>query len=235
MTVKKDKARKAAIVAGVGEGLGVSLCRKLIIEGYNVVGLSRSAKPQPSLGKHYLAIACDVSDALSVDAAITKAEKNIGDISVYIHNAAYLMRTPFLEVSESDFTNIWRVSCLGAMQGIQQVLPNMVAAKKGTILVTGATASIKAGAEFSAFASAKFALRGLTQSLAREFGSQGIHIAHIIVDGAIWGWQAEHKLGRKQDDCLQADAIAEAYFYLINQHRSAWTQELDLRPDTEVF
>ena len=235
MTIEKSKNRKTAVIAGAGEGLGMALCRKLITEGYYVTGLSRRAKPQPSLGDHYLAIACDVSDALSVNAALTKTENTFGDISVYIHNAASLIRTPFLEASESDFSHSWKVTCLGAMHGIQHVLPNMIAAKTGTILVTGATASIKAGAEFSAFASAKFALRGLTQSLAREFGPQGIHIAHIIIDGAVWGWQAEHKFGRKQHDCLQPDAIAETYLHLINQHRSAWTQELDLRPDSERF
>lgn len=235
MTNNENNLKKVAVVAGAGAGLGIALCQKLVSEGYAVAGLSRSAEPQPQLGNQYLAIACDITDALSVETAMTEVEKSFGNISVYIHNAAYLVHTPFLEMTEADISDIWKVSCIGAMHGIQRVLPNMLTVKSGTILVSGATASIKASAEFSAFASAKFALRGLTQSLAREFGSQGIHIAHIILDGAIWGWQAEHKFGRDQHDCLQPDAIADNYFHLINQHRSVWTQELDMRPDMKLF
>jgi len=230
-----NNTQKVAIVAGVGQGLGLALCRRLLEQGYAVGGLSRKAEPQPKLGDKYLAIECDITDKSSVDHAISTMENSFGTVSVYIHNAAYLIHKSFLETSERDFTSIWKVSCIGALFGIQRVLPNMLVNKKGTILVSGATASIKASAEFAAFASAKFALRGLTQSLAREFGSQGIHVAHIILDGAIWGWQAEHKFGREWDECLQPNAIADNYLHLINQHRSAWTQELDMRPDVESF
>ena len=121
------------------------------------------------------------------------------------------------------------------MHGLQRVLPNMLLNKSGTILVSGATASIKAGAGFSAFASAKFALRGLTQSLAREFGPQGIHVAHIIIDGLVWGPQAEKIFRKDPEICLKPSAIADSYFHLIQQHHSAWTYELDLRPDIERF
>ena len=226
---------KVAVVAGVGEGLGLALCKRLLIDGYKVAGLSRHAKPQQDLGDHYLAQACDLTDEASVDTAITEIEAAFGNITVYIHNAAYLVHGAFPEMRKEDFIDIWKVSCLGAMLGIQRVLPAMLAQKSGVILVSGATASVKAGAEFSAFSSAKFALRGLTQSLARELGPQGIHVAHIILDGAIWGWQAEHKFKRSQQDCLQPEAIADSYLHLIHQHRSAWTQELDLRPFTESF
>ncbi|MEE9326496.1 MAG: SDR family NAD(P)-dependent oxidoreductase [Cocleimonas sp.] len=174
---------KVAVVAGVGAGLGIALCKKLMSEGYSVAGLSRGATIEAEFGNHYLALACDISDADSVDKAITTVEKQLGIVNVYIHNAAYLVHKPFLELNEAEFTDIWKTSCLGAMHGMQRVLPNMLSNKSGTILVSGATASVKAGAEFAAFASAKFALRGLTQSLAREFGPKGIHIAHILLDG----------------------------------------------------
>ena len=226
---------KVAVVAGVGAGLGIALCQKLLAEGYRVVGLSRSADPETTLGEKYLAIACDLADAASVDRAISTVEQQMGEVSVYVHNAAYLVRRPFLDTTEAEFTDIWKVSCLGAMHGVQRVLPNMLAEKSGTILVSGATASIRAGAEFTAFASAKFALRGLTQSLAREYAPQGIHIVHIILDGSVWGSQAEHKFGKDPDACIKPSAIADSYLYLINQHRTAWTQELDLRPDIESF
>ncbi len=232
MTISIDN--KVAVIAGVGAGLGIALCQKLLAEGYRVAGLSRSANPETALGEKYLAIACDLADAASVDRAISTVEQQMGKVSVYIHNAAYLVHRPFLETTETEFTDIWKVSCLGAMHGAQRVLPNMLAEKSGTILVSGATASIRAGAEFAAFASAKFALRGLTQSLAREYGPQGIHIAHIILDGLVWGPQAE-QFGKAPDICIKSSAIADSYLHLINQHRTAWTQELDLRPDIESY
>lgn len=225
---------KIAIVADVGDGLGVALCQRLLAEGYAVAGLSRTAAQQPRLGDNYLSLACDLTNPAAVDNAITTAEQRFGAASVYIHNAAFLLHRDFLQTSTQDFAHLWQVVCLGAVNGVQRVLPNMLAVNSGTILLTGATASIKAGAGFAAFASAKFALRGLVQSLAREYAQQGIHVVHIIVDGAIWGKQAEN-FGRTERDCLSAEAIADTYLYLIGQHRSAWTQELDLRPDREWF
>lgn len=231
---KGNTADKVAVVAGAGSGLGMALCRTLLKAGYTVTGLSRSAPEQSELGDKYLPIACDLTDQAAVDSAITRVEQTFGDVSVYIHNAAYLLRKGFLQTSPQNFTDLWNVSCLGAVHGVQRVLPNMLADKSGTILVTGATASVKAGSSFAAFASAKFALRGLTQSLAREYGAQGIHIAHVIVDGAIWGDQAK-SFGLDEYQCLQPEAIAETYLHLISQPRSAWTHELDLRPDIEQF
>ena len=105
----------------------------------------------------------------------------------------------------------------------------------GSILFTGATASIRAGGNFAAFASAKFALRGLAQSLAREFDPQGIHVAHVIIDGLIWGQPAKHLHKAQEGDCLKPEAIAEVYLNIIEQDSSAWTHELDLRPHSESF
>lgn len=235
MTTEITNQNKVAVVAGVGDGLGIALCQKLLSKGYKVAGLSRTANLEKKLGKQYFPIASDLTDADSVNESISTIEEHMGEVNVYIHNAAYLVHNPFLETSEADFTDIWKICCLAAVHGTQRVLPNMLSAKSGTILVSGATASIKAGAEFAAFASAKFALRGLTQSLARKYASQGVHVAHIILDGLVWGPQAEHKFGQEPDVCLDPNAIADSYFHLIKQHRSAWTQELDLRPDIENF
>ena len=231
---------KVAIVAGVGFGLGEALCQRLINEGYRVAGLSRSTEVGNELvnrfGKEaFLPLQCDLTDPHSVNIAISTVEEQLGTTSVYIHNAAYLHMGEFLETSAEDFESLWKVTCLGAVHGIQRVLPNMLEQKRGTILVTGATASIKAGSGFSAFSSAKFALRGLTQSLAREYSPQGIHIAHVLLDGLIWGAQSRNKFSAKEEDCLLPEAIADSYFHLIQQHRSSWTQELDLRPDCETF
>lgn len=229
-----EAARKTAVVAGVGDGLGMALCKRLLAAGYAVGGLSRTAAPHPELGENYLPVACDLTDASDVDHAISTVEERLGMASVYIHNAAWLLRKDFLQTTLREFTDLWSLVCLGAVHGAQRVLPNMLAAQGGAILMTGATASIKAGAGSAAFSSAKFALRGLAQSLARAYASQGIHVAHVIVDGAIWGRQAKG-FGRAEHDCLSPDDIAETFLHLIGQPRSAWTFELDLRPDIEPF
>ncbi len=226
--------RKTAIVAGVGDGLGTALCRRLLAAGYGVGGLSRSGAKQSALGDDYLPLACELTDAAAVDASVSEVEQRFGPASVYIHSAAYLLRKEFLQTAADDFVDLWRVICLGAVHGVQRVLPSMLAAGSGTILFTGATASVKAGGGFAAFASAKFALRGMAQSLAREYSPQGIHVAHVVIDGVIWSKRAAG-FGLSEGQCLEADAIAETYLHLINQPRSAWTHELDLRPDVEVF
>ncbi len=236
----EHKNGEVAVVAGVGPGLGTALCDSLLAAGFEVAGLSRSSPTQTThskqtlTGDKFLPIACDLTNQSAVDSAITQVEQTFGTVSVYIHNAAVLLHRDFLQTPAKDFADLWNITCLGAVHGIQRVLPNMVAAKKGTVLVTGATASVKAGAHFAAFSSAKFALRGLAQSLAREFGPKGIHVAHIIIDGVIWGQQAKN-FGLSEHQCLQAQAIANTYLHLIQQQRSAWTQELDLRPDIETF
>lgn len=229
-----DNPGKVAVVAGVGDGLGKVLCKRLLAAGYAVAGLSRTATTHQKLGDYYLPIACDLTDETAVNSAITTIEQHFGAVSVYIHNAAYLLRKDFMQTTAQDFTALWNLVCLGAVHGVQRVLPNMLTAKNGAILLTGATASVKAGAGFAAFSSAKFALRGLAQALARGYAPQGIHVAHIIIDGAIWGKQAEG-FGRTARQCLDANAIAATYLNLIHQTRSAWTFELDLRPDVEPF
>ena len=227
--------QKVAIVAGSGPGLGMSLCRKLTDSGYLVAGLTRTAKNEAALGDNYQSVACDLTKRASVNSAISEIENSFGIASVYIHNASNIIMKDFLDTTADDFTDLWETTCLAAVHGIQRVLPGMLENNSGTIVVTGATASIKAGAKFSAFGSAKFALRGLVQSLAREYGPQGIHFAHTIIDGVIWSKKAEEKYAMEKQNCLLPDSIAESYLHLINQDQSAWTQELDLRPNVEVF
>lgn len=225
---------KVVVIGGVGEGLSLALIRLLLEQEFLVAGLSRSGTLIPELGNHYLAVSCDLTEPKAVDAAISKIESTLGQVEIYIHNAAYLFRHPFLETSSDQFTDLWRIICLGAIHGTQRVLPNMLKAKNGAVLMIGASASLKGGREFSAFSAAKFALRGLTQSLSREFSPQGIHIAHLVIDGPVWGKQAIG-FGRSKEECLLPEAIAETCLHLIQQHHSTWTQELDLRPDIETF
>ena len=240
-SIEKDPGR-VAVVAGIGPGLGASLCRALCAIGYDVAGISRSRdfgalleKELNTDGVVFRAKACDVADNEDVARTFSAITDEMGPVDVLIYNAGQLLIKPFTDTTPAEFEAIWRVTSLGAMQTSAAVLPHMKAAGSGTIVFTGATASIRGGARFAAFASAKFALRGLAQSLAREHGELGIHVAHVLVDGMIWGPQAAERFAASEEQCLDPDAIAETYLHLINQNRSAWSQELDLRPFAEKF
>ncbi len=234
--------KEVAVVTGVGPGLGAALCRTFARAGYTVVGLARSieftrglARELEESGASFAAVQCDIEDPSSVDSAFARIDREIGVVSVYVHNAGRLLIRPFLEMTAAEFEGIWRVTSLGAVLCTQKIIPNMLKRRSGTLIFTGATAALRGGARFSAFASAKFALRGLAQSLAREFGPQGIHVAHVVIDGIIWSDRARAHAGADERNCLKPDAIAETYLQLVRQERSAWTQELDLRPDVEKF
>ena len=234
----KKPALGVALVSGAGPGLGAALCDKLRKAGYAVAGLARSqefAGPIPPGEDRFRYHACDITDARALGRIIAQVRSELGEISVFVHNAAQLLIKPFEETSPQEFEEIWRVNCLGAMIGAGAVVPGMLKAGGGAILLTGATASVRGGAAFSAFASSKFALRGLAQSLARAYGKEGIHVAHVVIDGMIWGAQARDRFGAKREDCLDPEAIADAYVGLIGQDRSAWSQEIDLRPSVEAF
>lgn len=231
---------ETAIVAGVGPGLGAALCRRLAADGYRVAGLARGTAARPDLSAElgpdrYRALSCDVTDAAQMDAAIAQIEARWGPASVYVHNAAPFHRGAFTDTDPATFESLWRVMCLGAVHGAQRVVPAMLEAKRGVLLFIGATASVKAGAHFSAFGSAKFALRGVAQSLARELGPQGIHVAHLVIDGVIWSDRARDAFGLQRGQCLDPDALASTCLHLIGQDRSAWTHELDIRPAAEAF
>jgi NAD(P)-dependent dehydrogenase (short-subunit alcohol dehydrogenase family) len=154
---------------------------------------------------------------------------------VFIHNAHSLMIGASADTTLGEFERAWRVACFGAMTVAKLVLPAMAARGDGAIIFSGATASLRGGANFSAFASAKFALRGLAQSLARECGPRGIHVAHVVIDGLIEEAQTQERFGRSQAMRIDPDRIAQIYLEIVRQHPSAWTHELDLRPHGEGF
>jgi len=226
--------QKTAVIAGVGPGLGASLCRIYIAEGYQVYALARTNK-NASLDKGTRFIAVDLTDEAAVQAAFQQVLAETGRIDSAIYNASGMVISEFAGLSASDFEALWKVSTLGAFLFAQQALAPMAAAGNGALLFTGATASIKGGANFAAFASAKFALRGLAQSLAREYGPKGVHIVHTLIDGIIWSDRARDMFGMTEDTSMNPDAIAAAYFDVAHQHKSAWTHELDLRPYCEKF
>lgn len=226
-----------ALIDGIGPGLGQALCQKLLQENYLVIGLARTNTTANILSQQYnnfKFFQCDITDYPQTIHILKDIQTTIGNPQVYIHNAGYFLMQDFTQTSLQDFEKMWQTTVLSAINITQQILPSMLNNQQGTLLFTSATAAIKAAAQCSAFASAKFALRGLAQSLAREYGPKGIHIAHIILDGIIWAEKAK-AFNMQQEQCLQPTAIAESYYHLIKQHRSAWTQELDLRPDCEGF
>ena len=229
-----------AIVAGVGAGLGRALCGQLAGAGFCVAGLARGTEAGRNLvaelgSDRFMMGRCDLSDATQVDRAVRAIEEQWGPASVYVHNAAPFHAAPFAETKPDIFESVWRTTCLGAVHGSQRVLPGMLQRGAGVLLFVGATASVKAGAGFSAFGSAKSALRGLAQSLARELGPRGIHVAHLVIDGVIWGERADEDFGMTREQCLEPAAVAGTCLHLIGQERSAWTHELDIRPDRERF
>lgn len=231
--------RPTLFIAGVGEGFGASLAAAFAAAGYDIVGLARSdrvAAPVARLvgeaGGAYTHLRCDLSEPDALAAAL---QPHATRVAVLVHNAHELFIGPFAETGVTAFERVWRVACLGAAAVAGIVLPHMAARGAGTILLTGATASLRGAARFAAFASAKFALRGLAQSLAREYGSKGVHVAHIVLDGLIDEPQTERRFGTTLSSRMAPDALARAYVAIAAQHPSAWTHELDLRPFSERF
>lgn len=228
---------KLALITGYGHGLAGCLARRLLEADYSVVGLRRSGRAEPDLSGAgtFRVVACDVGDQTAVTSTVQEIQDQHGEVDVLIHNASEPILEDFLALTADQCEALWRTTFLGAFHVSQAVLPGMLARGNGTLIYSGATASVKAGPKSAAFAGAKFALRGLAQSLARAYGPQGIHVAHTIIDGVIWGDRAKHRFGMQQQDCMDADDIAASYMALIEQPASAWTHELDLRPSKEAF
>ena len=222
------------VIAGYGEGLGQSLARRFMDGGFHVAGIARTGPAKPLPGMHlYTADLADPEASVDVLRAI---EADFGSPTVLVHNAAALVRGPFLEVRAADFEQAWRSNVLTAFNACQAALPGMLECGGGTLILSGATASLRGGARFAPFASAKSALRGLSQSLAREFQGQGLHVAHVVLDGILWSARSRARFpDLVRERCLDPDAVAETYWQLAHQPASAWTLELDLRPRTETF
>jgi len=232
-------ARPTLLLSGVAEGLGADIAETFAKAGHDVVGIARSDRVTEHVtrrveqaGGRYTHIACDVTQAADAAAAIAP---HADRIDVLIHNAHVLDVKPFEETTADEFEHAWRVACLGAVVTTRSVIPHMAARKQGTVILTGATAGLRGAANFSAFASAKFALRGFGQSLAREYGPQGVHVAHIVLDGLIDEPQTDRRFCRSSTGRMNASAVARAYLDLSTQHPSAWTHEMDLRPFSEKF
>jgi NAD(P)-dependent dehydrogenase (short-subunit alcohol dehydrogenase family) len=224
------------LLAGAAPGLGAAIAARFARAGWRVAGLSRSGGLERELGGAYRHVVGDVTDPGSVAEAVARIERDVGSPSALVYDPTRLVVKPFTDLSPAEFEAVWRVTCLGAMIVTQALVPRFLAAGRGTIVFTGATASVKGGPRFASLASAKFALRGLAQSLAREFGPRGIHVVHAVLDGLVWCPQTEVRFpGVDREACLEPDAIAAAYLDLVGQHACAWTHEIDLRPYRETF
>jgi NAD(P)-dependent dehydrogenase (short-subunit alcohol dehydrogenase family) len=232
-------AEGSVLVAGVGPGLGIAVATAFARQGYQVAMLSRSRDRLTALAAQapgrLVAIPCDVTDPAAVSAAFEEAEQHLGPLACAVFNAGAYRKGSILDIAPNDFEHCWRVGAFAGFLVGQAAARRMVAHGAGTILFTGATASLRGGANFANLASPKFALRALAQSMARELGPRGIHVAHVIVDGQIGGSAGGNDDARASDSRLAPDAIAQAYLDLHRQHRSAWSQEIDLRPWIERF
>ena len=236
------------LVSGVGSssGLGAAIARRFAKGGYPVVIAGRSEEKLQSTLTELVAEGAtakmqllDVGDVKSVVKVIEETESE-GSIEMAVHNAGGNNPAPFLEVTQDSFTTHWREHTLGAFLLAQTVLPYFLERKRGTLIFTGASGSLRGKAKFSPFSAAKGGVRNLAQSLSRESGPKNIHVGHVVVDGGIDGERLNRrapklKAERGVDGMLNIDAIAEAYWMLHHQHRSAWTLELDLRPWSENF
>jgi NAD(P)-dependent dehydrogenase (short-subunit alcohol dehydrogenase family) len=232
--------KRVAIVAGVGPGLGAALVRKFVGEGCRVGMFARSAqfigKLAAELGPQVLAVPTDISNAKQVAAGFGKVRQQLGPVQILIAHASGSVGEGLMKTTPDQFERSWRVAVLGAFLCAREAVPDMLKKGKGAIIFTGATSSVRGRGGAVAFSSAKFAVRGLAQSLAVELWPKGIHVAHVIIDGVIDTPKVRrtYKPSAKEP-LLKPEAIADAYWNLIQQDRSAWSLEIDLRPDREAF
>jgi NADP-dependent 3-hydroxy acid dehydrogenase YdfG len=236
------RSDKVCVVVGVGEGLGAALAQRFAA-GYKVALIARSAEVIGKVGgeiKEAGGVALPIQSDATVESQIGSAHEQInrelGPIEILIFNGGRRPMGRLLETTPEVFEQTWRLHAFGVFLWARQVVPQMLARGSGTILITGATAGIRPWPNSAAFASAKFAVRGLAQVMARDLHPQGIHVAYVNVDGGIdMPFLRNARPNLQDEDVLKPSAIADAFWYLARQDRSAWTHELDVRPFKEKF
>lgn len=227
------------VVTGVGPGNGAAFSRRFAGEGYRVAMLARSADALKKLEQEIdgaRAFACDVTDAGAVGETFARLRADLGPVRVLVHNAGSGVFGGFLEADAAQLEQAWRVNTLGLFLCGQEAAADMLEAGRGAIIVSGATAALRGGAGFASFASAKAAQRSLAQSMARQLGPRGIHVAYVVIDGVIDVPRTRQIFGDRPDDFfLKPDAIADTVFHLARQDPSAWSFEVDVRPFGEKW
>ncbi len=245
-------ARPTALVVGVGaeQGLGAALCRRFAAEGHHVLLAGRTApkldrvvRSLVAAGGSAEAVVADVTGEADVvrlfDRALSPGP-GLDPVDLVVFNAGDNRRVGLRELDAALFEALWRVGCFAGFLVGREAARRLAPLGRGTVIFTGATASLRGGNGFAGFAAAKAGLRMVAQGMAREFGPQGLHVAHVVIDGGIDGERLrgtfpERAAAAGEDGLLQPDAVVEAYWRLHRQHRSAWTHELDLRPFREPF
>ena len=237
------------LVVGAGDGLGSAVARAFAAEGLTIC-ITRRARNLDRLealadeiraaGGEAHAFGCDAREEAEVVALFDRIEAEIGPLEVVVFNIGANVRFPIVETTARVFTKVWEMACFGGFLTGREAARVMAPRGRGTLIFTGATASVRGREGFAAFAAAKAGLRALAQSLARELGPQGVHVAHVVIDGAVDGTFIRSIRG-EVDDLLARDSIlkpadiATAYVQLHRQPRSAWTHEMDLRPWSETW
>lgn len=239
----------SAVVIGVGasEGLGAALCRRFAREGLHVaVGgrtaekVERVAKEIESAGGRATPVRMDTTRAADVARIFDAITDAAGVPELVVYNAGNNQMRPLLEMDDAFFEQVWRLCCFGGFLTGREAARRMLPEGGGTLIFTGATASLRARPPFTAFAAAKAALRALAHGMAREFGPRGLHVGHVVIDGVIGGEQVRGRFPQLidrlgEDGVLHIDAIADTFYTLHTQDRTAWTLELDVRPYKETF
>jgi NAD(P)-dependent dehydrogenase (short-subunit alcohol dehydrogenase family) len=227
---------ETALIVGAGEGLSASIARRFAREGMRVAVAARNVQKLADFTKETgaQAFACDAADPQQVTRLFDEVEKSLGAPDVVVYNASGRARGAFVDLDPAEVERAIAVSAFGGFLVAQQAVRRMLPKSAGAVLFTGASASVKGYARSAPFAMGKFALRGLAQSMARELAPKGIHVAHFVIDGAIRN-PGRTEPPDKPDSMLDPDAIAESYLHVLQQPRSAWTWEIELRPWVETF
>jgi NAD(P)-dependent dehydrogenase (short-subunit alcohol dehydrogenase family) len=234
-----------ALLVGAGDAIGAAVARRFATGGYSVCVARRDAEKSRSVVQEIItsggiahAVSTDVRSEEAVQALFAQVEAELGPIEVCLFNAGANVKSSLIETSTKLFSRVWELACYGGFLTGREAARHMVPRGRGTILFTGATASIRGGVGYAAFASAKFGLRAVAQSMARELAPKNIHVAHLIIDGAIDSEAIHRRLSAATgtmpeitpDSLIQTSSVAEVYWTLHNQSRDGWTHELDLRP-----
>ncbi len=233
--------------AGAPDGVGGALARKFAKNGLNVIVSGRTQEKLNATTKEIEAdggsaegCVADVTSEADLDALFKRVEDRQEPLAAVLFNAGRNLPVPFEDLTPAMFEEFWRIGCYGAFLTAKKAMPILKQQGQGSMLFTGASASLRGRPGFGHFAATKAALRNLVQALAREYGPQGIHVAHVVIDGIINGDIVRGRYGEYleslgEDGSLAPDAIAQAFWALHTQHRSAWTHELDLRPFNEKW
>jgi NAD(P)-dependent dehydrogenase (short-subunit alcohol dehydrogenase family) len=245
------KSGGVALLVGAGDAIGAAVARRFAEGGYKVCIARREAAKSQALvdelnaaGYDVRAFSTDARDEKSVQNLFEQVERDAGPIEVCLFNAGANVGKPLLETTERLFFRAWQLACYAGFLVGREATRYMTERGRGTILFTGATASVRGGKNFAAFAAAKFGLRAVAQSMARELGPKNIHVAHLIMDGAVDSPEIHRRFMVDKgidastlppDSMTKTSSIAEIYWFLHGQPRDGWTHELDLRPSVEIW